>query len=342
MGDGVGEQHRNLARKLVTALQRKDGDRKRRPVHTFGTGASGHFIPSPVAATFCDAEHFRSPTPATIRFSNGSGSAVRRDGWSDVRGMATRFHLSDNKATDLIGMTLPVFFTPDGESFLKFAIEARPKPCQRATPWQKFRDMLRLTPPAPDPYEGETISPDAGAIAFAHQHDYARAGVFQAATIGAPQSYARAAYHAVHSFVATGADGTRRWVRFSWQPVSGVLTTNPEKDPVIDDYLQAELARRLHNGPALFSLMMQIGEVGDEVNNPTRAWPPHRVRIMMGTLYVERMLDDVTTETLSFNPHLLTRGIAPSDDPVLWVRKSAYEVSSGRRRGTPCPFHGER
>ena len=34
--------------------------------------------------------------------------------------MATRFHLADGAATDLIAMTLPEFFTPTLETFLPF------------------------------------------------------------------------------------------------------------------------------------------------------------------------------------------------------------------------------
>ncbi len=66
-------------------------------------------------------------------------------------------------------------------------------------------------------------------------------------------SYARASYHAVHAFIVTAPDGTRRWVRFTWQPVAGVLSTNPEATPV-DKYLQKELRDRLDAGPARFSL----------------------------------------------------------------------------------------
>jgi catalase len=60
----------------------------------------------------------------------------------------------------------------------------------------------------------------------------------------------------------------------------------------------------------------------------------------MGTLTLDAVPDDQETysERLSFNPWLLTEGIEPSDDPVLKVRKKAYEISSKNRNGTPCPF----
>ena len=48
-------------------------------------------------------------------------------------------------------------------------------------------------------------------------------------SIGAPESYARASYHAVHTFMVTAPDGVRRPVRFSWQPVAGVRNTEPNE-----------------------------------------------------------------------------------------------------------------
>ncbi|WP_037311468.1 catalase [Ruegeria halocynthiae] len=329
-----------IAEKLVEVLQRPDGDLALRPVHTIGISATGFFKPSPIAQNFCVADHFKAEkTDVIVRFSNGSGCAVVHDGWSDVRGMAVRFHLSDGTDTDLIAMTLPEFFAPTPETFLEFAEEAEPKLYKGESPWRKIANYLQLILPARDPYPGETISPDAGAIAFADSNAYSQLGVLQAAQIGAPTSYVRAAYHAVHTFVVTGADGTRRWVRFSWQPIAGVLSTNPAEPPV-DDYLRAELKKRLAKETARFSLMMTIGEIGDDFNNSSRPWPPHRKRIMMGTLTLNAVPEDQTglSEKLSFNPGLLTDGIAASDDPVLKVRIDSYKISSAWRGGAPCPF----
>lgn len=338
----------NIAAQLVDALGRPDGSRDLRPVHAMGNGATGFFVASGAANEYCVAAHFRPGfvrVPVTVRFSNGSGSATRRDGWSDVRGMATRFHLADGSATDLVAMTLREFFAPDPEAFLAFAVAARPEPFARESPWRKILDYLQLKLPVRDPYPGETIRPDEGAIRFADQNRFAQLAVFEAAAIGAPRSYARAAYHAVHSFIVTGSDGTRRWVRFSWQPTVGVLNTDPG-DELVDVYLEQELRNRIAAQPVHFTLMMVLGEIGDDFDDPTRPWPPHRRRIFMGTLTLDTILDNEACERLNFNPWLLTDGIEPSNDPVLRVRRDAYEISGRRRDAAPCPFvrsqdHGE-
>ena len=210
----------------------------------------------------------------------------------------------------------------------------------RESPWRKFLDLLQLTLPLRNPYPGETISPDAGAIRFADQYDYAKLAVFQAAEIGAPVSYVRADYHAVHTFIVVAPDGARRWVRFSWQPVFGVLNTDPTKPPK-DQYLQKDLRDRLAKEPARFTLMMAIGEVGDDFNDPSRPWPPHRARIMMGTLTLNAVPEDqvANSERLAFNPMHLTSGIEASGDPVLRAREKAYDISRDwRLKAAECPF----
>jgi catalase len=337
----AGTDDPDIAEKLVKVLRRPDGSEKLRPVHAIGIGATGYFEPSDVARDYCIAEHFQGERiPVKVRFSNGSGCAKPHDGWSDVRGMATRFELANGATTDLIAMTLPEFFAPTPEAFLDFAIAAKPVPVTRESPWRKFLDLLHLTLPLPNPYPGETISPDAGAMRFADQNDYAKLAVFQAAEIGAPVSYVRAEYHAVHTFVIVAPDGARRWVRFGWQPVLGVLNTDPEKTPK-DEYLQQELRDRLAEGPARFTLMMAIGEAGDDFKDCSRPWPPHRVRIMMGMLTVVDVPKDQETnsERLAFNPMHLTAGIEASDDPVLRVRGKSYDISSEwRLKAGGCPF----
>jgi len=333
----------SLAERLVDAVISDFPDHApgTRPVHTIGVGVDGYFAASDVARGYCKAEHFKGPrVKASVRFSNGSGSPVQHDGRSDVRGMATRFHLPDGTATDLIAMTLPEFFSRTVDEFLDFSKDAQPKPVRRESPWRKILDMLRLTPPLDNPLPGQTNSGDAGTLSYANRHHFARLGVFQAAKIGAPVSYARASYHAVHTFVVTAPDGLRRNVRFSWQPVAGVRTTKPTDEPC-DVYLRKELEERLARWPARFMLMMTIGEAGDTIDDPTQPWPAKRVRVVMGTLTLTNVAKDqaAAAEHISFNPCRLVPGIEASGDPIFRARKDAYEASRQRRGGVACPFN---
>ena len=91
-------------------------------------------------------------------------------------------------------------------------------------------------------------------------------------------------------------------------------------------------------------LMMTIGEAGDAFDDPTRPWPDKRIRVVMGTLTLQRLAPDQTTECerLSFNPCRLTPGIEVSNDPILCARRDAYELSRQMRGGIACPFNGGR
>ncbi len=337
-------EEKTLAQRLVEAVQAdfSDFDPGRRPVHTVGIGVRGRFAASPVAAGFCIAAPFtQASVPVLVRFSNGSGSPVEHDGWSDVRGMATRFLLGEAGAMDMLAMTLPEFFAPDVEAFLQFSAAARPRAVRREGAWAKLADMMRLELPLPDPYAGESVNGAAGMLDYANRHGSARQAVAQAGMIGAPVSYARATYHAVHCFRVTGAEGVCRPVRFNWQPVAGVRLTDPTTPPV-DRYLHEELRARLAAAPARFMLMMTIGEVGDALADPTRPWPAKRQRVVMGTLSLTAMVEDQQEdcERVGFNPCRLVPGIAVSDDPVLQARRAAYEYSQALRGAATCPFAG--
>lgn len=333
----------SIAKQLVDAIiaDFPNHDPGTRPIHTIGISAVGHFEPSNVAPDYCTAEHFnRKQLPVTVRFSNGAGSRTERDGWSDVRGMATRFHLENDRATDLIMMTLGEFFVRTVEDFLEFTKASLETPAEYESAWSKIKDMLQLKPPLPNPYPDQYRTNVPGSLKYANHHRSAQLAVFGAGMIGAPVSYCRATYNAVHTFVVTGPDGRRRNVRFQWQPVAGVKVTDPTAPPV-DKYLHQELRDRLAKWPSKFLLLMTVGEEGDDLADPTRRWPMKRKRIVMGTLTLTDVAEDqdAECEKISFNPCRLVPGIELSDDPILAARKDAYEYSRELRGGTACPFN---
>jgi len=310
----------------------------RRPVHTIGVGVKGEFVASDVARTYCIAEHFNGkPVRVSVRFSNGLGGVKQHDGWSDVRGMATRFHISEERGSDLIATTLGEFFVRNVDDFFEFSKIAKREKYERRPWWRKVGDLLQLKIPPRNPYPNETESVDEGALRYANRHRFAQLGIFQVGLIGAPKSYARASYHAVHTFWVTAPNGVRRPVRFSWQPVAGVRNTNPKTVPH-DKYLFDELRDRLQRWPARFMLMMTIGEADDALDDPTKPWPGTRIRVAMGTLTLIKVSEDQEAdgERISFNPCRLAPGIEVSNDPILEARLGAYEVSREMRGG--CPF----
>jgi len=332
----------NMSKRLYEALGTDYPDHRAdmRPVHAVGIGAAGHFIASQAASRFTFAEQFNgSPVPITVRFSNGSGSPVEHDSALDVRGMAVKFHLKDGGESDLIAITLPIFFAQDPEEFLQFAAAGVPKPDKPEGWFQRLLDMLQLRAPArpPDLPEDGTM----GVLRYANKHVAARPGTVAATMLVTPSSYARAAYHALHTFKLIAADGAETFCRFDWEPVAGVEPFL-EKGPH-NRFLHDELRARIKRAPVRFVLRMNVAGQGDDINDPTKVWDTTRLRVVLGELWITDIAADngAGCERLSFNPTRLAPGIACSDDPVLQARRGAYEYSCRLRGGSKCPVGGD-
>src|SRR5437868_9586650 len=157
---------KRLVQVIIDNLQKQVTGR--RPVHIIGIGGKGKFVASDVARTYCIAEHFNGqPVDVSVRFSNGLGGLEQHDGWSDVRGMAARFHLQDGTASDLIATTLGEFFVRNVADFFEFAKVAKLEPYRRRHWLLKIADFLQLKVSSRNPYPNETENVDAGAFRYA-------------------------------------------------------------------------------------------------------------------------------------------------------------------------------
>ena len=99
------------------------------------------------------------------------------------------------------------------------------------------------------------------------------------------------------------------------------------------DYLRGELEARLAKGPVAFTLEVEIAEEGDDVDDPTQAWPAGRSRVVAGRLELTAISADQEgeCERQVFDPTRVTDGIELSADPILNFRPLAYDVSIRRR-----------
>jgi catalase len=148
-----------------------------------------------------------------------------------------------------------------------------------------------------------------------------------------PASYAACAYNGIHTFRWVNEEEVGRFVRFRWEPESGVETLSAEDARARGaTYLQDDIATR---GGAAFTLVVTLAEPGDPVDDPTVAWPDSRERVEVGRLELtgpdtERERDG---DVLVFDPTRVVEGIELSDDPILRFRPRAYSVSVERRSG---------
>lgn len=278
-----------------------------RAVHAKGSCCRGTFTATEEAAAVCIAEHFRGDkVPVTVRFSNGSGRPTRADGARDERGMAVKFHLPDGTTTDIVSLTLPVFFVRNPEDFLAFLESQRPDP--------------------------ETGKPDLERVgAFINDHPETQSAVGFAAFSMAPASFTNCSFFGIHAFRITGPDGKQRFIRYRWVPDAGPATLSDEETRSLGrEYLREELVRRLGSSIIGFELRFQVAEEGDDPNDPTTAWPEERELIPAGRLEVTDYIGD-ECEPMIFDPGRVIEGIERSDDPILHARSPAYGVSFERR-----------
>ena len=273
-----------------------------RAAHAKGTLLTGTFTPSPEAAGLTTAAHMQGePSRVTVRFSNGGGDPGIPDYAREGRGMAVKFYLADGGKTDIVGLSLPCFFVRTPEDFVEFT-------------------KARLDP--------EKLMPD-----FLGAHPEALPAIQAALGADPPESYATCAYNSIHAYRWRDARGGSRWVRYRFEPEAGERTLPSEQAKERGpDYLRDEILARPETA---FRLIVVVAEDGDDVDDPTVAWPEKRERVDVGRLVLtgpetKRERDG---DILVFDPVRVTDGIELSDDPVLLFRPRAYAVSVARRTG---------
>lgn len=279
-----------------------------RAAHAKGVSLSGTFTPAEAASGLSRAAHFAGdPVRVTTRFSNGGANPDSNDaGIGDGRGMATKFYLPDGGTTDIVALSLPVFFVRNPDEFLEFTLA-------RAESFEKVGEFIGSHPAT------------------------AAAAQLIAPTLIPPRSYATLEYNSIHAFRLVDADGNGRWIRWRWLPAAGVeWLPEEEREGKDRNFLQTEILER---GPVGFTLVARIATDGLPTDDPTVAWPEDLETVEMGTLELtgpetgREQGDDV----MVMDPTRVTDGIELSDDPILAIRSHAYSVSVERRSGVPRP-----
>ncbi|WP_084783759.1 catalase family peroxidase [Paenibacillus sp. FJAT-26967] len=298
----------DLAGQAVDAIEDLSGTHPGyRRAHAKGICCRAVFRPSGLAAALTTAPHLQEQEiEAVVRFSGSSTDPALADALSPAKGMAVQFTLPDGGITNLVGVTVPVFFARTPESFLDMIRAAHRAQEGNLGPIDLFKEITTHFSESKESF-----------LAIKH--------------LKPPASYAACHYYCIHAYFLTNRQGSARPVKFEWIPGDGVHTisvTDAAKQP--DDYLEDELRLRLNNAPAVFQLTAILGEESDPTDDPTRAWPDDRQRINLGRLYITEYIEE--PEGLVMDPTAVTEGMALSDDPILQFRHAAYAASSNRRR----------
>lgn len=279
---------------------------RHRALHAKGVICASTFTATPAASALTRAGHMSGePIPCTTRLSNGSGDPTDPDWSADVRGLAVAFNLPDGTRTDILSQTLPHYAFPDERGFLDTLALSKPGP----------KALLKLP-------------------GFALRYPRAIAALPKVNRIlNQCASFAARRYYPFHAYRWIAADGSERFVRYTWLPtVDEPDIPKAEAKRRGPDYLFDELDERLGREPIRMELEVQIAAPDDDVDDPSSVWPAHRERVVVGTLEITAV-DRDADDSIVMDPMRLVDGIEPSGDPVLNYRPPVYDLSYRRRTG---------
>jgi catalase len=225
--------------------------------------------------------------------------------------MAVKFYLPEGGGTtDIVAISLPVFFVRTPEDLLAFNEARRPDPATGQPDLEKVGAFLAEHP--------ETVPAVTAAIGHPH-----------------PASYGGLTYHSLHAFGFEADDDTVRYGRYHFVPEGGEATiTDEEAVARPPDYLRDELASRFEAGPPVaFGVEVQLAAGEDSIDDPTDEWPAEREVVRLGRLEVTALAFDREQgdDILVFDPTRVVEGIRLTDDKILLARPGAYSVSVARR-----------
>ena len=279
-----------------------------RAAHAKGTLCAGHVHGDAGGGR----AHARRAHAGRARAGDGALLQRRRrprqpDYATEGRGMAVKLYLDDGARTDMVALSLPVFFARTPEDFLEFTRARKPDPATGQPDMEKLGTWL-----------GE--HPEAGPAIQA------------AVTAPPPASYAQCDYNGIHAFRWMNADGEeplRPLPLGAGGGRRGPLARGGEgarrRLPAGGD---PGAARR--RAGAAFRLVVTLAELGDPVDDPTEAWPRRARDGRVGRLELtgpetERERDG---DVLVFDPTRVVDGIELTEDPILRFRPAPTRCRS--------------
>ena len=239
----------------------------------------------------------------TVRFSDFAGIPTIADnnGLASPRGFAIKYHLDKNTATDIVCHSFNGFPSPTTADFVDL--------------------LLALSKQKSEPEVLQT---------YLGTHPKAKS--FLTASKPMPKSYGSLPYFGVNAFKFINSTGEVVYGRYQFIPEEEAYYTADEAKNTAPNELINEIQDRVDKNPVKIKMYLQIAEKGDDLNDPSTAWPDSRKNIELGTVYVTQNVENnlKSEQELAFAAGRLTEGIE-IQDPMLQARKESYPVSYKRR-----------
>ena len=281
-----------------------------RRAHAKGLCVSGHFEANGAGTALSSAALFPKGTvPVIGRFSTGGGNPMAADGRPVFHALGLRFALPHGEEWRMAIDHTPIFVVSTPADFVAL---------------QKVS--------IPDPATGK---PDPAKVkAFAATHPETAAFLAYMKTAPLPSSFANGTYYSINAFRFVDTQGRSQAVRWQFEPEAAFAALDPatlDKQP--RDFLFDDLLARIGKGPLRWHMVVVVANPGDRTDNATIRWTgPHR-QLDVGTLVLDRAATEEKggCRDYNFDPLILPKGVAASDDPLLAARSAAYSASFRRR-----------
>ena len=275
--------------------------------HAKGFCVSGSFVGAKSMSSYSKSALFSGDSyPLTGRFSMAGGNPKAAENSRSPRGFAAQIKLNNGEIQHFALLSTPIFGAKDPDSFLGLLMASIP--------------------------DAQTGKPDMAKIAaYRKAHPDTLAQAEYLTKTAPPASYANTPYFGLHTFYLENSAGKQQAVRWQLQPLDGVKgLTEQEISAKPSDFLQQRLTAQLSKAPVKFKLQFQLAAAGDNLLDPSKAWPAERTVLEGGELQISALGGD-SCKNINFDPNVLASGISASQDPILQMRSGAYAVSFGKR-----------
>ena len=303
--------------KLVSSLAPPGGPSLgHRRNHAKGICFTGVFESNGNGVAFSSAQVFaHGAHPALGRFNLATADAVAPDATVRVRGLGLQLSTPNGEVWRSAMINAPVFPVSTPEAFYELQLAAN----------SKDPDKMK---------------------AFAAAHREIAPFAEWSKTAPWTASYAEEPYNSLNSFVFINGSGAERAVRWSLLPQAQIASiTQEDLVKLGPDHLAQEIAERTARAPQRWTMVVTVADPGDPTADPSKAWPPGRRAVEVGTLVVQRIEDerDGPCREINFDPTILPSGVRLSDDPFPAARSAAYARSYDLRTSEVkyYPYHAE-
>jgi len=302
------ETQKSSPGQLVDALHTAFGNNHSRAVHAKGIILEGKFTPDKSAASITKAAHLqKKSSKVMLRFSNFTGIPTIPDniGVANPRGLAIKFIMDDGSSSDIVGHSFNGFPTSDSDQFREL--------------------LLSIAASSKETFHPNTLEK------FLETHPVAKTFLTTQKT---PASYASINYFGVNSFKFTNRKNETHFIRYQFIADGGEeILTEAQIAQSGPEYLFDEIRHRISKHPVKFRLYAEISEQGDDIANPSIAWPANRKKVLLGVIELTKISSNTpeADKALSFSPNNLPAGIETAD-PMLDFRSKAYPISVKERQ----------